>query len=368
MQATDATGHRPAQPDAGEENAGLKQLAIKDYRSRGRRKVVAIVGLFLLAFVAFVVATIVGPIDLSVHDLFLALTGSDGVDQRTHTVLWQLRLPASVMALLVGAALGLSGAFMQTILDNPLAEPFTLGISAAAAFGAAFSIVMGWTILANPQFNLALLTSVSALLAVVVVAAASLWRGASAEVMILLGIALSFFFQALLSLMQYGASTEALQQIVFWTMGSMQRANWTSNGIIGVVLLLALPYAAASAWKLTALRLGDDRAASLGVNVKALRIATLVVASVLAAAAVAFAGIIGFIGLVGPHIARMLVGEDQAFFLPASVASGAVLMTVAYAVSISIVPGVAIPIGIITALVGVPFFVFLIFSRRKGRS
>ncbi len=344
----------------------LKQRAIRDYHHRARRKVVAIAGLIVLAFAAFVVATIVGPIDLSVGDLFAALTGAEGVDQRTHTVLWDLRLPASVMALLVGAALGLSGALMQTILDNPLAEPFTLGISSAAAFGAAFSIVMGWTILANPQFNLALMTSISALVAVVVVAGASLWRGASAEVMILLGIALSFFFQALLSLMQYGASTEALQQIVFWTMGSMQRANWASNGIILAALAIAIPYAAASAWKLTAMRLGDDRAASLGVNVKALRITVLVVASVLAAAAVAFAGIIGFIGLVGPHIARMLVGEDQAFFLPASVAAGAVLMTVAYAVSITIVPGVAIPIGIITALVGVPFFVFLVFSRRRA--
>jgi len=273
-----------------------------------------------------------------------------------------------VMAVLVGASLGLSGAQMQTILDNPLAEPFTLGISAAAALGAAVSIVMGWTLILNAQLNLALTAALSALFAVLIIAGAAIWRGASAESMILLGIALSFFFQAVLSLLQYVASNEALQQIVFWTMGSMQRASWTANIVIAVVLALAIPFCAVNSWRLTALRLGDDRAAAMGINVQRLRVTTLLVASLLAAASVAFTGIIGFIGLVGPHIARMIVGEDQKFFLPGAAAAGAMLMSLAYAVSLSIIPGVAIPLGIITALVGVPFFVFLIFTRSRGRS
>ena len=195
-----------------------------------------------------------------------------------------------------------------------------------------------------------------------------MWKGANAQSMILLGIALSFLFQALLSLLQYGANTEALQQIVFWTMGSLQRANWTANIILAAVIVCAIPFCIVNAWRLTALRLGEDRAAALGVDVQRLRITTLIVASVLAAASVAFTGIIGFIGLVGPHVARMLVGEDQKFFLPAAAAAGSMLLSIAYAVSLSIIPGVAIPIGIITALVGVPFFVFLIFTRaqRKG--
>ncbi|MCZ9305238.1 iron ABC transporter permease [Corynebacterium sp. c9Ua_112] len=338
---------------------------VKQYRRQARRKILAILALSIAAFAAFGIATIVGPIDLSLMELWKALIDPKGVDETTHTVLWNLRLPASVMAVLIGASLSLSGAHMQTILDNPLAEPFTLGISAAAAFGGAASIVLGWTVLANPQFNLAAVAWVASLVAVFIVAGASLWRGASAESMILLGIALVFLFQAMLSLMQYRATTEALQQIVFWTMGSLQRANWTSNAIIVGALAIAIPFTVLNSWKLTALRLGDDRAAALGINVQRLRVSTLVVSSLLAASAVAFAGVIGFIGLVGPHVARMLVGEDQRYFAPASMAAGALLLAAAHAVSITVVPGVAVPIGIITSLVGVPFFLILVFVRRR---
>ncbi|MCT1368761.1 iron ABC transporter permease [Corynebacterium mucifaciens] len=345
-----------------------RQAAIDSYRRRGRKKAFAIVGLTAAAAASFLIAVIVGPLDISVADVVNAVFRPEQVDEETRVVIRNLRLPAAVMAVLCGAALGLAGGQMQTILDNPLAEPFTLGISAAAAFGAAVSIVMGWTLIANPQFNLALMAALAALIAVGIVAGASVWRGATAESMILLGIALSFFFQALLSLLQYGANIEALQQIVFWTMGSMQRANWTANIILAVVLAAAVPFCIANVWRLTALRLGDDRAAALGIDVKRLRLSTLLVASFLAAASVAFTGIIGFIGLVGPHIARMLVGEDQKFFLPAAAAAGAMLLSMAYAVSLSIIPGVAIPIGIITSLVGVPFFVFLIFTRARRRS
>ncbi|WP_083303377.1 iron ABC transporter permease [Corynebacterium sp. HMSC058E07] len=353
---------------ADERDAALPAEAnavVKQYRRQARRKILAILALAIAAFAAFAIATIVGPIDLSLMELWKALIDPNGVDETTHTVLWNLRLPASVMAVLIGASLSLSGAHMQTILDNPLAEPFTLGISAAAAFGGAASIVLGWTVLANPQFNLAAVAWVASLVAVFIVAGASLWRGASAESMILLGIALVFLFQAMLSLMQYRATTEALQQIVFWTMGSLQRANWTSNAIIVGALAIAIPFTVLNSWKLTALRLGDDRAAALGINVQRLRVTTLVVSSLLAASAVAFAGVIGFIGLVGPHVARMLVGEDQRYFAPASMAAGALLLAAAHAVSITVVPGVAVPIGIITSLVGVPFFLILVFVRRR---
>ncbi|MDO5032768.1 iron ABC transporter permease [Corynebacterium sp.] len=338
---------------------------LETYRARGRRKAL-LIALFLLgAVAAFVVATVVGPVNLTPGEMLRGILTPDAVSETTRTVLWDLRLPASVMAVLVGAALALSGAQMQTILDNPLAEPFTLGISAAAAFGGAASIVLGWVLIPHAQFNLAAVAWASALVAVLVVAAASVWRGANAETMILLGIALVFLFQALLALIQYRASTEALQQIVFWTMGSLQRATWLSNGIIAATLLLALPFVAYNAWALTALRLGDDRAAALGVNVARLRLSTLVMASLLAASAVAFAGIIGFVGLVGPHVARLTVGEDHRYFIPASMAVGAMLLAGAYAVSITIIPGVAVPIGIITSLVGVPFFLGVVLSRRK---
>ena len=355
----------PADPDDSVDARAATGDVIAQYRRQSRRKILAIMVLTLGALVAFTVATVVGPINLSWAELWNGLFNPNGVDETTRTVLWNLRLPAAVMAVLIGAGLSLSGAHMQTILDNPLAEPFTLGISAAAAFGGAASIVLGWTVLSNPQFNLAAVAWVAALVAVFVVAGAAVWRGASAESMILLGIALVFLFQAMLSLMQYSATTEALQQIAFWTMGSLQRANWTSNAILLGTLAVAIPFTVVNSWKLTALRLGDDRAAALGINVQRLRVTTLVVASLLAASAVAFAGVIGFIGLVGPHVARMLVGEDQRYFAPASMAAGALLLAAAHAVSITIVPGVAVPIGIITSLVGVPFFLILIFARRR---
>lgn len=363
--SSDITSVANANDDAESGAAPAASEVIQHYRRQSRRKILAIVALTIAALVAFAIATIVGPIDLSLSELWNGLFNPDGVDETTRTVLWNLRLPAAVMAVLIGASLSLSGAHMQTILDNPLAEPFTLGISAAAAFGGAASIVLGWTVLANPQFNLAAVAWVTSLVAVFVVAGAAVWRGASAESMILLGIALVFLFQALLSLMQYRATTEALQQIVFWTMGSLQRATWTSNAIILGSLAIAIPFTIFNSWKLTALRLGDDRAAALGINVQRLRVSTLVVSSLLAASAVAFAGVIGFIGLVGPHVARMLVGEDQRYFAPASMAAGALLLAAAHAVSITIVPGVAVPIGIITSLVGVPFFLVLIFARRR---
>lgn len=355
----------PTDPDDSVDARAATGDVIADYRRQSRRKILAIMVLTLGALVAFTVATVVGPINLSWAELWNGLFNPNGVDETTRTVLWNLRLPAAGMAVLIGAGLSLSGAHMQTILDNPLAEPFTLGISAAAAFGGAASIVLGWTVLSNPQFNLAAMAWVAALVAVFVVAGAAVWRGASAESMILLGIALVFLFQAMLSLMQYSATTEALQQIVFWTMGSLQRANWTSNAILLGTLAVAIPFTVVNSWKLTALRLGDDRAAALGINVQRLRVTTLVVASLLAASAVAFAGVIGFIGLIGPHVARMLVGEDQRYFAPASMAAGALLLAAAHAVSITIVPGVAVPIGIITSLVGVPFFLILIFARRR---
>lgn len=281
-------------------------------------------------------------------------------------MLWKLRLPMSVMALLVGMALALAGAQMQTILGNPLAEPFTLGISAAAAFGGAAAIVLGWTVIGQPQFNLAATAWAAAMLATTIIVVAAVVRGASAETMILLGIGLVFLFQALLALIQYRATTEALQQIVFWTMGSLTRATWIANGVIGIALALAVPLFMVLSWQLTALRLGDARARALGVNVTRLRVVVLIAVSLLAATAVAFCGIIGFVGLVGPHVARMLVGEDQRYFMPASMAAGALMLSASHAASLLIIPGLAMPIGIITALIGVPFFIVIVMAGRRA--
>jgi iron complex transport system permease protein len=190
-------------------------------------------------------------------------------------------------------------------------------------------------------------------------------RGVTVQTVVLLGIALVFTFNALLAFLQYLASEQALQTVVFWTMGSLAKATWPKIGITLAVLLFAIPMFARHAWALTAIRLGEDKAASFGVNVRYIRLESMLVISLLAAVPVSFVGTIGFVGLVGPHIARMILGEDQRFFLPGSILSGALLLSVTSIVSKSILPGVVFPIGIITALVGVPFFFSLIMSSRR---
>lgn len=170
-----------------------------------------------------------------------------------------------------------------------------------------------------------------------------------------------------LALVQFLSSAEALQQLVFWTMGSLSRATWSNVAALAVVLVVVTPFSLLSSRALTALRLGEDRAMSFGVDVKRLRFLSLLRVSLLSATAVAFVGAIGFIGLVGPHIARLLVGEDHRYFLPASILAGAVIMSLASAASKIIVPGVLMPVGIVTAVIGVPVFLLLIF-RNGGRA
>ncbi|ACR18508.1 FecCD family ABC transporter permease [Corynebacterium kroppenstedtii] len=339
---------------------------IKDYKRRALRNWIIIGALVVLTACCFVWANMVGSFNYSAETVVKAIFTPDAVDNQIHTVIWRLRLPMSVMALLVGVALAMAGAQMQTILDNPLAEPFTLGISAAAAFGGAASIVLGWTVIPQAQFNLAFIAWICAVLASLIIAGVATVRGGSNQTMILLGIALVFLFQAMLALMQYMATVEALQQIVFWTMGSMTRATWIGNGILAAVVVLCIPFFVINGWKLTALRLGEARAEAMGINVPRLRITTMLVVSVLAATAVAFSGIIGFVGLVGPHIARLIVGEDQRYFLPASMAVGGLVMVAAHVGSQIVNPGIAIPIGIVTSLIGVPFFLAIILGRRRA--
>ncbi len=184
-------------------------------------------------------------------------------------------------------------------------------------------------------------------------------------VVVLLGIALVFTFNAALSLLEYLASEQALAAVVFWTMGSLTKATWDKVFVTAAILVLTLPLFMRQAWALTALRLGDDKAASMGINVRRRRLHTMLIVSLLPAIPVSFVGTIGFVGLVGPHIARMLVGEDQRFFLPGSVICGALLLSATSVVSKVLIPGAILPIGVITPLVGVPFFFVLIFSNRR---
>ena len=354
---------KPVRPGRG--TADGASSAYASYRRRALRRTAILTGLAVLLFAVFVAALMVGPLRFSPGQVLSALFKPD-YDPRVADVVINLRLPPALLAVLVGGALSLAGVQMQTILDNPLAEPFTLGISAASALGASLAIVTGLVLPVVGGATLAISAMTAGLTASLTIALVSRMPSVTKETTILLGIALVFSCQALLALVQYRASTESLQQIVFWSMGSLMRATWPAVGAVTVALVVATPVFWVNGWRLTAITLGEARAAAMGIDVSRLRSWSLVGVSLLAALSVAFVGIIGFVGLVGPHMARGLVGEDQRFLVPASLLAGATLLTAAHAVSQVVVPGVAVPVGILTALVGVPVFLLIIFGRRRS--
>lgn len=331
-----------------------------------RRRVVLVAVLALLVAAAFIADLTTGPAALPLGTSLRALLMPGEASQSAVVIIWQVRLPVALLALLVGAALSLAGAEMQTSLNNPLASPFTLGVSSAATLGAALCIVLD---LSLPFVPRGLVVSANAFLfalgSMLLLQFATRRIGGSVEVLVLFGIALVFGFNALVALVQFVASADALQQLVFWTMGSLSRANWLSISILAAVLACVAPFSLAASWRLTALRLGEERAMSYGIDVIRLRYLSLLRVSLLAATAVSFVGTIGFIGLIGPHAARLMIGEDHRFFLPASMLTGALIMGLASTASKLIVPGVLLPVGIVTALVGLPAFVALIFARGR---
>lgn len=336
------------------------------YHALVLRRLLVVGGLGAALLLSVVVDLATGPAACSPSEVLGALLDPAGADPQTRVVVWQIRLPVALMAVTVGAALSAAGAQMQTILANPLASPFTLGISAAAGFGAALALVLGVALVpALVDWVIPLNAFLMAMLTALLIHVLSRLRGVTTETIVLLGIALVFTFNALLALLQYLATEQALAAVVFWTMGSLVKASWSKVLVTALAVLVTLPLLARRAWALTALRLGDDKAASLGVDVARVRLEVMLVVSLLAAIPVAFVGTIGFIGLVGPHIARLLVGEDQRFFLPASVLAGALLLSATSVLSKTIVPGAILPIGVITALVGVPFFLSLILTSRR---
>ncbi|OGD14174.1 MAG: hypothetical protein A2V76_07635 [Candidatus Aminicenantes bacterium RBG_16_63_14] len=274
-------------------------------------------------------------------------------------ILFRIRLPRLLLALFAGAALAVSGASLQAIFKNPLVFEFSLGISYGAAFGAALSVVfLGRKV---PAQAAAFVFAIIAVLAVLLIAG----KSASQIVSVLLsGVIVSALFQALLSLVEFFANPYALQSLIFWLMGSLGQATWSDLAVtlpiigVGVTVLILLR------WRLNVLSLGDDEARALGVNVKREKIVVIVLAALTTAAATAVTGVISWVGLIVPHLVRMAVGADNRKVVPLSAAYGACLLIVAD----DIARGSAsfeIPIGILTSVVGIPFFIVLL--KKSGK-
>lgn len=312
-----------------------------------------------------------GSADISFWDVYKTILGkitpvfSGPAGGPADIIIWQLRLPRVVIGLISGVALGVSGAVMQVILRNPLADPYMLGVASAAGFGASLAIVLGiglgggsFLIIGN-----AFLFSVAASILILVLSGA---RGASPEKMVLTGLALLFFFQAMTTLLQYFGEAEAVKAAVFWTVGDLGKTNWHD---IAIVLPVVVAGTGILIWKsnnLNIMNTGDTCAKSLGVNVEKTRITTMLVCTLMVASVVSFTGTIGFIGLVAPHLVRMTAGNDARVLVPASGLAGAILLIFSDTVARSLLPSQTLPVGAVTAFIGVPLFLFLIIRKKGG--
>jgi len=347
----------------------------RDYRSYAvtRRNLLAVSGVLLVAVALISVAA--GPTNIPLDRGVAVLLDGPGGDTTAATIIWRIRVPRVLAAVLVGAGLALAGAVMQSVLNNPLGSPYTLGISHAAMFGAALSIVVldaaqitvgsgvGITF-ANPY-----LVTIAAFLASLssagVILALAKYRGASPETMILTGIALGSLFTAGTTAMQYFASQNELASIVFWSFGDVGRATWRNLGILTVVLTPSVVYFLRHSWKYNALDAGDETAKGVGVDVEAVRNRGMLVASFITALGVSFVGVIGFVGLVVPHVVRKLIGNNKAYLLPASGLVGALLLLVSDTAARTVLTPTVLPVGIVTSFVGAPFFIYLVIRGKE---
>nr|WP_249420458.1 iron ABC transporter permease [Rhabdothermincola salaria] len=331
-----------------------------------------LLGLLSLALLAMsVAAAAIGSFPVSPLEVLSSVLDRVGLQVGTaptgvaESVLWEVRFPRVALAVLVGAALGCAGAAMQGTFANPLAEPGIVGVSSGAAMGAVASIVVGFTVLGN--WSLSLAAFVGGLLTVVVVYLASRANGRTEVVtLILTGIAVNALTGAVMGLLTYFSTDAQLRSITFWQLGSVAQATWPKVAAVAPLALLGVVLAVTKAHQLDLLSLGERSARHLGVDVERLRVQMLVIVAVLTAAAVAVSGIVLFVGLVVPHLVRMVAGPSHRLLLVASALGGAVIVVGADLAARTVAAPAEVPLGVLTALVGSPFF-FWLLRRTRAR-
>lgn len=324
------------------------------------KRTIIILSVLLLALLMVVpIALTTGPAHLGLKDVFHSLRGNAG--NMTNLVIVNIRLPRIILAMLVGAALATSGAVFQGLLTNPLAGPFTLGISSGAAFGASLAILAGVSTWILPFAGL--LGATLALVSVMLLSGKN--DGFQPRTLILAGIVIGSIFSAALSLIK-SLSGESLSSIVFWIMGSLSSRGWLEVRMFIPYLIIGIIGMVICARDLDYLCLGDEHAHSLGVDVVSIRRLLIFFASMTAASAVSVSGIIGFVGLVVPHAVRMILGPSHRRLLLISALAGAVLLLAADTLARALSYHSEIPVGVITALLGGPFFCFLLTRRQSS--
>ncbi|MCL2642657.1 MAG: iron ABC transporter permease [Candidatus Bathyarchaeota archaeon] len=339
------------------------------------RKIVAKRGLFIVVSVVLLivisgVALALGSADMTFFDAYLAIfarfsPGWFNVSSLAYTVVWTLRLPRILLAISAGAALAMSGCSTQAILRNPIATPYTLGVSAGAGLGAAIGIILGKGLLnSSGDFSIIVNAFIFSLIPIAVILLLVKRKGASSETMILAGVAMVYIFNACTTILQYFADPNAVAAIVFWLVGDLSRAAWYQLPYVFGVLLLSFGINLWLAWDINTMKLGDDTAKSLGVNVDRTRKLSLIIACLSTATIVAFTGAIGFICLVAPHICRAFTGSDQRLLIISSALIGAIMLLAADIFARQLLAPIVLPVGAITAFLGGPLLLYLLTKRK----
>jgi len=342
------------------------------YTKFARGKLTFIAVGFCILFLLMIISVYVGTANIGLKEVIWAIAArfipSVPKNSLYYSVIWHLRLPRVIMGVFAGAGLAASGTVMQAVTRNPLVSPFTLGISSAAALGASVAIMftMSHSLMVSGKFIIIINAFIFSLLCTLLVFVLSRKRGNSAEALILAGIILMYFFSALTSLLQFFASEQELTAMVNWTFGSLSGSKWDEILIVLCVLLICIPIMMWFSWDLNAMiAAGDEEAATLGVNTSIIRNTCLIISSLITAVIISFTGIIGFVGLVAPHLARLVIGGDHRFLLPASCISGAIILILADTLGRTIVSPMIIPIGIVVSFIGVPMFIYLMMINRE---
>jgi len=348
-----------------------EEFVYREYKVARRSKLLFILFFVLLFFILVGYKITLGEYDISFGDVYATIwkhiTGtldpSSAKEMMDDNVVWQQRMPRVMTAILVGIGLAAAGSAMQSMMKNPLADPYTTGISSGALFGATLAMTVGLYIVGG-YYGRVLNAFIFALVPAIFIVMLSRWKKPSPAMMILVGIAIMYIFNAFQSYMMLRADPNSASAVFTWSVGSIGMTTWDQLPIIAVISIMGFAALFLMTRTLNALNSGDAYAKSLGINVDRVRIICLILISVVAAGIVSFTGIIGFIGLVSPHIARIFVGSDNRILLPSSALLGACMMLICDIVGFLII-GATLQIGIVTAMIGGPIFMIILIAQQK---
>lgn len=323
----------------------------------------------VLTLLTALLAVCAGSAGISPKDVILTLFGQ-GSSQNA-TVIFNIRMPRIVTAIVAGIGLATVGCAMQSLLKNPLADASTLGIAQGAAFGASFAIIVlgagrqSQTLdaisILNP-YSVSICAFIGSITSTLIILGLSRFKKISPETMVLSGVALSTMFSGATTLLQYFASDVDVAAVVFWTFGDLGRTDWTQIIIMSVMTVISLVYFLLNRWNFNALQNGEETAKGLGVNVEGMRLIGMLICSLTASTIVSFIGIINFIGLIAPHLIRRFIGNDYRYLLPSSALIGSLLLLLSDTAARLVVAPVILPIGAITSFLGAPLFLYLLFK------